>query len=169
MSRNIGFCNGTSICKFGQHSCISGKSVHNATCAYIKWHLFDRQESCTNVSTGPQSPAPAPNQPNQPTQPVTVSRPAHAKEYSFLDIELRYGLLQVNMRLKQALANCVKSLMTFGRPLFKQITEALTFLHYSGHIIHRNVCPSSILVTTKGTWKLAGLEFSGKRERETSF
>lgn len=43
-----------------------------------------------------------------------------------------------------------------------QITEALTFLHYSGHIIHRNVCPSSILVTKKGTWKLAGLEFTGK-------
>lgn len=45
---------------------------------------------------------------------------------------------------------------------FPQITEALTFLHYSGHIIHRNVCPSSILVTKKGTWKLAGLEFTGE-------
>lgn len=44
----------------------------------------------------------------------------------------------------------------------EQITEALTFLHYSGHIIHRNVCPSSILVTKKGTWKLAGLEFTGE-------
>lgn len=43
-----------------------------------------------------------------------------------------------------------------------QITEALSFLHYSGHVIHRNVCPSSILVTKKGTWKLAGLEFIGK-------
>lgn len=40
-----------------------------------------------------------------------------------------------------------------------QITEALSFLHYSGQIIHKNVCPSSILVTKKGTWKLAGFEF----------
>lgn len=29
-------------------------------------------------------------------------------------------------------------------------------------MIHKNVCPSSILVTKKGTWKLAGLEFIGK-------
>lgn len=43
-----------------------------------------------------------------------------------------------------------------------QITEALSFLHYSGHVIHRNICPSSILITKKGTWKLAGLEFIGK-------
>jgi serine/threonine protein kinase len=43
-----------------------------------------------------------------------------------------------------------------------QITEALSFLHYSGQVIHKNVCPSSILVTKKGTWKLAGFEFIGK-------
>jgi len=43
-----------------------------------------------------------------------------------------------------------------------QITEALTFLHYSGHVLHRNVCPASILVTKKGTWKLGGLEFTGQ-------
>ncbi|XP_053956399.1 uncharacterized protein LOC128862025 isoform X3 [Anastrepha ludens] len=60
-------------------------------------------------------------------------RPAHAKEYNFLDIEFKYGCLQ--------------------------LVEALSYLHYSGHVIHRNVCPSSILVTKRGTWKLAGLEF----------
>ncbi|XP_045464200.1 SCY1-like protein 2 [Harmonia axyridis] len=60
-------------------------------------------------------------------------RPQHAREYNFLDIEYKYGILQ--------------------------ITEALSFLHYTGHVLHRNVCPSSILVTKKGTWKLAGLEF----------
>ncbi|XP_043218587.1 SCY1-like protein 2, partial [Amphibalanus amphitrite] len=59
-----------------------------------------------------------------------------AKDYSFLDIELKYGILQ--------------------------ITEALSFLHYSAHILHNNVCPSSILVTKRGTWKLGGLEFSEK-------
>ncbi|XP_054734501.1 uncharacterized protein LOC129241981 [Anastrepha obliqua] len=62
-------------------------------------------------------------------------RPAHAKEYNFLDIEFKYGFLQ--------------------------LVEALSYLHYSGHVIHRNVCPSSILVTKRGTWKLAGLEFIG--------
>ncbi|XP_023311083.1 SCY1-like protein 2 [Anoplophora glabripennis] len=66
-------------------------------------------------------------------QPATP-RPAHSREYSFLDIEYKYGILQ--------------------------ITEALSFLHYSGHVLHRNVCPASILVTKKGTWKLAGLEFT---------
>ncbi|XP_046394764.1 SCY1-like protein 2 isoform X2 [Ischnura elegans] len=60
--------------------------------------------------------------------------PPFAREYRFLDIEFKYGILQ--------------------------ITEALSFLHYSGHVIHRNVCPSSILVTKKGTWKLGGLEFT---------
>ncbi|XP_075230291.1 SCY1-like protein bma [Lycorma delicatula] len=73
-------------------------------------------------------PATGASQPHQPP------RPPHAKEYNFLDIELKYGILQ--------------------------ITEALSFLHYSGHVLHRNVCPSSILVTKKGTWKLGGLEFT---------
>ncbi|XP_055388592.1 SCY1-like protein 2 [Condylostylus longicornis] len=58
------------------------------------------------------------------------------KEYNFLDIEIKYGILQ--------------------------ITEALSYLHYSGHVVHRNVCPSSILITNKGTWKLGGLEFIEK-------
>ncbi|XP_055845977.1 SCY1-like protein 2 isoform X3 [Episyrphus balteatus] len=72
---------------------------------------------------------------SQPTVPV-VQRPAHAREYNFLDIELKYGILQ--------------------------LTEGLAYLHYTGHVVHRNVCPSSILVTKKGTWKLAGLEFIEK-------
>ncbi|XP_068083856.1 SCY1-like protein 2 [Anabrus simplex] len=72
---------------------------------------------------------------SQQTQPASAPRPPpHAREYHFLDIELKYGILQ--------------------------ITEALSFLHYSGHVLHRNVCPSSILVTKKGTWKLGGLEFT---------
>lgn len=73
-------------------------------------------------------------------QPPTNGTPKsnHAKDYKFLDIELKYGILQ--------------------------IIEALSFLHYSGHVIHKNVCPSSILVTKKGTWKLAGLEFIGNNK-----
>ncbi|KAK2720262.1 SCY1-like protein 2 isoform X2 [Artemia franciscana] len=54
--------------------------------------------------------------------------------YTFLDIEYKYGILQ--------------------------IVEALAFLHTTARTQHRNICPSSILVTRKGTWKLAGLEFS---------
>ncbi|KAG8278353.1 hypothetical protein J6590_021246 [Homalodisca vitripennis] len=49
------------------------------------------------------------------------------------------------------------------------ITEALSFLHYSGHVLHRNVCPSSILVTKKGTWKLGGLEFTEEHESAANF
>lgn len=41
-----------------------------------------------------------------------------------------------------------------------QIAEALDFL--SPQVHHHNVCPSSILVTKTGTWKLSGLEFIGK-------
>lgn len=40
-----------------------------------------------------------------------------------------------------------------------QIAEALDFL--SPQVHHHNVCPSSILVTKTGTWKLSGLEFIG--------
>ncbi|XP_054733391.1 SCY1-like protein 2 isoform X1 [Anastrepha obliqua] len=77
------------------------------------------------AGTGPQS--------YQQQATAIPQRPAHAKEYNFLDIEFKYGFLQ--------------------------LVEALSYLHYSGHVIHRNVCPSSILVTKRGTWKLAGLEF----------
>ncbi|XP_049694120.1 SCY1-like protein 2 isoform X3 [Helicoverpa armigera] len=60
--------------------------------------------------------------------------PPHAKEYFFLDIELRYGLLQ--------------------------LIDALHYMHYNSHQMHRNVCPQVIIVTKRGTWKLFGLEFA---------
>ncbi|CAL4093379.1 unnamed protein product, partial [Meganyctiphanes norvegica] len=56
------------------------------------------------------------------------------KDYNFLEIEIKYGILQ--------------------------LTEALSFLHYSCHVVHRNVTPNSIFVTKKGTWKLGALEFA---------
>ncbi|KAK8394763.1 hypothetical protein O3P69_005917 [Scylla paramamosain] len=43
-----------------------------------------------------------------------------------------------------------------------KLTEALSFLHYSCHVVHRNVTPASVFVTKRGTWKLAGLEFTEK-------
>ncbi|KAL4717625.1 hypothetical protein ACJJTC_000774 [Scirpophaga incertulas] len=73
--------------------------------------------------------------PNVQVPPVTgpTQRPPNAKEYYFLDIELRYGLLQ--------------------------IIEALHYLHYTARQVHRNVCPQVIIVSKRGTWKLFGLEF----------
>ncbi|KAK0090246.1 hypothetical protein PV325_001941 [Microctonus aethiopoides] len=60
------------------------------------------------------------------------NRPVLVKKYDMVAMEIKYGLLQ--------------------------ITEALSFLHCSGKV-HKNVCPSSIIITRKGTWKLCGLEF----------
>ena len=57
-------------------------------------------------------------------------------DYSFIDVEYRYGLAQM--------------------------TDALTFLHVSCRYVHRNICPNSVYVTKSGTWKLAGLEFMEK-------
>lgn len=43
-----------------------------------------------------------------------------------------------------------------------QMVDALAYLHHSGHVIHRNVCPSAILITKRGIWKLGGMEFMGE-------
>ncbi|XP_048488534.1 SCY1-like protein 2 [Plutella xylostella] len=74
---------------------------------------------------------PPPATPNPPQ--VTAFRPPNAREYHFLDIEIRYGLMQ--------------------------IIEALQYLHYTCRQIHRNICPQAIIVNKRGTWKLFGLEF----------
>ena len=42
-----------------------------------------------------------------------------------------------------------------------QLTEALSYLHYTHHMLHRHVCPASIFVNKRGVWKLGGLEFTG--------
>ncbi|XP_053676283.1 SCY1-like protein 2 [Anopheles nili] len=99
-------------------------------------NILAYQEAGGTITGPPSTGASGQHCPNS----VPASRPAHAKEYTFLDIELKYGILQ--------------------------ITEALSFLHYSGQVIHKNVCPSSILITKKGTWKLAGFEFT-ERTSET--
>ena len=39
---------------------------------------------------------------------------------------------------------------------------ALSFLHDSAKLFHCNLNPLAIAVTDKGSWKLAGLEFSTK-------
>lgn len=50
------------------------------------------QESSGTVSTGPPSTGASHVMP----PPGAIPRAAHAKEYSFLDIELKYGILQVS-------------------------------------------------------------------------
>ncbi|XP_078042515.1 SCY1-like protein bma isoform X2 [Augochlora pura] len=70
----------------------------------------------------------------------TGHRTTFAKEYKLLDIEIKYGLLQ--------------------------IAEALLFLHESCKILHRNVCPANIIITKRGTWRLAGLEFIVKNTND---
>ncbi|XP_050073778.1 SCY1-like protein 2 isoform X1 [Anopheles maculipalpis] len=99
-------------------------------------NILAYQEAGGTITGPPSTGASGQHCPNT----IAPNRPAHAKEYTFLDIELKYGILQ--------------------------ITEALSFLHYSGQVIHKNVCPSSILITKKGTWKLAGFEFT-ERTNET--
>ncbi|XP_076286121.1 SCY1-like protein bma isoform X2 [Lasioglossum baleicum] len=64
---------------------------------------------------------------------TTGHRTTFTKDYELLDIEIKYGLLQ--------------------------IAEALLYLHGTCKILHRNVCPASIIITKRGTWKLSGLEF----------
>lgn len=66
--------------------------------------------------------------------PQIVSNDVRA--YQFLEFEIKYGILQ--------------------------LAEALNFLHSSCKIIHRNICPQSIIVNRKGTWKLFGFEFIEK-------
>ena len=43
-----------------------------------------------------------------------------------------------------------------------QISEALSFLHNSEMLIHGNVSPQSVIITKRGTWKLAGMGFAEK-------
>jgi len=41
-----------------------------------------------------------------------------------------------------------------------KITESISYLHNMEHMLHMNVCPSSVFVTHRGVWKLAGLGFA---------
>jgi len=56
------------------------------------------------------------------------------QELSFIDMEIRYGVLQ--------------------------IAEALFYLHTTERLLHLNVCPQNVIVTKRGTWKLTGLCFT---------
>ncbi|KAH9505382.1 hypothetical protein Btru_058578, partial [Bulinus truncatus] len=60
----------------------------------------------------------------------------HGNEHEFIELEIKHGIVQ--------------------------ITEALSYLHNSEHLVHCNICPQSILLTRKGSWKLMGFGFAEK-------
>uniref|UniRef100_A0A0N4ZT31 Protein kinase domain-containing protein n=1 Tax=Parastrongyloides trichosuri TaxID=131310 RepID=A0A0N4ZT31_PARTI len=55
------------------------------------------------------------------------------KDFELESLEIRHGLLQLG--------------------------EALTFLHIDLKMVHRNICPESIIVNERGAWKLSSFEF----------
>ncbi|CEF63111.1 Novel protein [Strongyloides ratti] len=56
------------------------------------------------------------------------------KDYELEDLEIKHGLFQIG--------------------------EALTFLHIDLKMVHRNICPESIIINERGAWKLGCFEFS---------
>jgi SCY1-like protein 2 len=58
--------------------------------------------------------------------------PVDFLNFKLFEVEIKYGLMQ--------------------------ISEALAFLHKDVKILHRNICPESIVINANGAWKLAGFE-----------
>ncbi|CAK9807555.1 SCY1-like protein 2 [Anthophora plagiata] len=59
--------------------------------------------------------------------------PVTLKDYKLHDVEIKYGLLQLG--------------------------EGLAFLHGDVKLLHRNLCPESIVINSHGAWKIFGFEF----------
>lgn len=59
--------------------------------------------------------------------------PSDMRDFKLFDVEIKYGLVQ--------------------------LLEGLAFLHSDVKLLHRNLCPESILVNKAGAWKIAGFEF----------
>lgn len=59
--------------------------------------------------------------------------PSHLKNYKLFEVEIKYGLVQVG--------------------------EGLAFLHSDVKLLHRNICPESIIVNQQGAWKIFGFDF----------
>nr|CAH7718028.1 unnamed protein product [Callosobruchus chinensis] len=66
-------------------------------------------------------------------QTTNMPQPANMSDYKFFDIEIKYGLLQ--------------------------ISEGLAFLHGDVKLLHKNICPESIVINSQGAWKIFGLDF----------
>lgn len=59
--------------------------------------------------------------------------PSAISDYNFYDVEIKYGLLQ--------------------------LSEGLAFLHNDVKMLHKNISPESVIISKKGSWKLAGFDF----------
>ncbi|OAD56643.1 SCY1-like protein 2 [Eufriesea mexicana] len=66
---------------------------------------------------------------NNLSQPVPIA----LKDYKLHDVEIKYGLLQLG--------------------------EGLAFLHGDVKLLHRNLCPETIVVNSHGAWKIFGFDF----------
>ncbi|KAB0801956.1 hypothetical protein PPYR_04142 [Photinus pyralis] len=64
---------------------------------------------------------------------VNMPQPANLSDYKFYDIEIKFGLLQIG--------------------------EGLAFLHNDVKLLHRNICPESIIINQQGAWKVFGFDF----------
>lgn len=57
----------------------------------------------------------------------------YLKNYELYDLEIKYGLMH--------------------------IAEGLAFLHNDVKLLHRNICPESLIVNQQGAWKIFGFDF----------
>ncbi|CAG9769647.1 unnamed protein product [Ceutorhynchus assimilis] len=64
---------------------------------------------------------------------TNMPQPANMSDYKLFDVEIKYGLLQ--------------------------ISEGLQFLHNDVKLLHKNICPESIVINSSGVWKIFGLDF----------
>ncbi|XP_046617682.1 SCY1-like protein 2 [Neodiprion virginianus] len=64
---------------------------------------------------------------------VPQPTPAALRDYKLLDVEIRYGLMQLG--------------------------EGLAFLHTDVKLLHRNLCPEAIMINGHGAWKIFGFDF----------
>ncbi|KZC09290.1 PREDICTED: SCY1-like protein 2 [Dufourea novaeangliae] len=64
---------------------------------------------------------------------ISQPLPLTLKDYKLHDVEIKYGLLQLG--------------------------EGLAFLHGDVKLLHRNLCPESIVINSQGAWKIFGFDF----------
>ncbi|XP_044740222.1 SCY1-like protein 2 [Chrysoperla carnea] len=64
---------------------------------------------------------------------MPVPVPESINNYKLYEVEIKYGLLQVG--------------------------EGLAFLHNDVKLLHKNICPESIVINIQGAWKIFGFDF----------
>ncbi|GJQ74817.1 hypothetical protein Trydic_g21654 [Trypoxylus dichotomus] len=66
-------------------------------------------------------------------QTFNMPQPTNLTDYKLFDIEIKYGLLQ--------------------------LSEGLAFLHNDVKLLHKNICPESVIINQQGAWKIFGFDF----------